>query len=89
MPKDITFFFKTLILEAIKKQKLLKGGNYTLFMDKAYGYNKTLVLAKDHWFRTVVSTKKNRKSPWRYDKQLYKQSTISSDILIFSEIKTL
>ena len=33
----------------------------------------TLALAKAHGFCTVVPPKKNRKSPWFYDKQLHKQ----------------
>ncbi len=46
---------------------------YSLWIDKAYGCNKTLVLAKDHGLFTVVPPKKNRKSHWIYDKHLYKQ----------------
>ena len=42
-------------------------------MDRAYEDGKTLPLAKAHGFHPVVPPKKNRKSPWFYDKQLYKQ----------------
>ncbi len=41
-------------------------------MDRAYEDDKTLALAKDHGFKTVVPPKKNCKLPWSYDKQLYK-----------------
>ena len=42
-------------------------------MDIAYENDKTLALARNHGFFTVVLPEKNRKSPWSYDKQLYKQ----------------
>ncbi len=41
-------------------------------MDRAYENEKTLALAKNHGFKTVVPPKKNRKLPWSYDKHLYK-----------------
>ena len=49
-----------------------KNNNY-LLMDRAYEDDKTLALAKSYGFRTVVPPKKNRKLPWSFDKQLYKQ----------------
>ena len=45
-------------------------------MDRAYEDDKTLALAKDHGFRTVVPLKKNRKLPWNSDKHLYKHRNI-------------
>ena len=39
-----------------------KNNNY-LLMDRAYEDDKTLALAKNHGFKTVVPTKKNRKLP--------------------------
>ena len=45
-------------------------------MDKAYEGDKTMTLAETHGFHIVASTKKNRKLPWLYDKQLYKQRNI-------------
>ena len=48
-----------------------KNNNY-LLMDRAYEDDKTLYLAKDHGFKTVVPPKKNRKLPWSYDRHLYK-----------------
>ena len=41
-------------------------------MDRAYEDHKTLALAKNHAFKTVVPPKKNRKLPWDYDRKLYK-----------------
>ena len=66
--------------DAHEERKLIesiypKNNNY-LFMDKAYEDDKTLVLAKAHGFHAVVPPKKNRKSSWLYDKQLYKQQNI-------------
>ena len=45
-------------------------------MDRAYENNKTMALAKIHSFHAVVPPKKNRKLPWLYDKQFYKQRNI-------------
>ena len=45
-------------------------------MDRAYEYNKILVLVESHGFIPVVFPKKNRKYHWLYDKQLYKQQNI-------------
>ena len=45
-------------------------------MDRAYEDDKTIALAKAHGFHAVVPPKKNRKLPWLYDKQLYKQRNI-------------
>ena len=42
-------------------------------MDRVYEDDKNLALAKDYGFKTVVSSKKNRKLPWIYDKHLYTQ----------------
>lgn len=41
--------------------------------NKICKYNKTFFLTKAHCFHTIVSPKKNHKSPWFYDKQGYKQ----------------
>ena len=66
--------------DAHEERKLIesiypKNNNY-IFMDKAYEDDKTLVLAKAHGFHAVVPPKKNRKLPWLYAKQLYKQQNI-------------
>ena len=45
-------------------------------IDRAYEDDKTLALAKAHGFHPVVPPKKNRKLPWLYDKQLYKQRNL-------------
>ena len=52
-----------------------KNNNYVL-MDRAYEDDKTIALAKAHVFHPVVPPKKNRKLPWLYDKQLYKQRNL-------------
>ena len=52
-----------------------KNNNYIL-MDRAYEDDKSIALAKAYGFRPVVPPKKNRKLPWLYDKQLYKQRNI-------------
>ena len=45
-------------------------------MDRAYEDDKTVTLAKAHGFHPVVPPKKNRKLPWLYDNQLYKQRNL-------------
>ena len=45
-------------------------------IDRAYEDNKTLALSEAHGFHAVIHPKKNRKSHWLYDKQLYKQRNI-------------
>lgn len=42
-------------------------------MDRAYEDDKTRSLAEENGFVPVVPPKKNRKNPWKYDKELYKQ----------------
>jgi hypothetical protein len=42
-------------------------------MDRAYEDNKTQEFAKELDFAPVVPPKCNRKEPWNYDRELYKQ----------------
>lgn len=42
-------------------------------MDRAYEDDKTRTLAEKQGFIPVVPPKRNRKEPWYYDKELYKQ----------------
>jgi transposase len=44
-----------------------------LLMDRAYEGDKTRALAMELGYTPVVPPKSNRKNPWDYDKQLYKQ----------------
>ena len=44
-----------------------------LLMDRAYEGDETRALAVDLGYIPVVPPKSNRKNPWDYDKQLYKQ----------------
>ena len=44
-----------------------------LLMDRAYEDDKTRFLAVENGFIPIVPPKKNRKEPWDYDKELYKQ----------------
>ena len=46
--------------------------SHYLLMDRAYEDDKTRALAIEHGFIPVVPPKKNRKTPWEYDKELYK-----------------
>ncbi len=41
-------------------------------MDKAYEDNATRSLAKAQGFRPMVPPKSNRKKPWKYNKEVYK-----------------
>ena len=42
-------------------------------MDRAYEGDETRALAMERGYVPVVPPKSNRKYPWSYDKQLYKQ----------------
>ena len=42
-------------------------------MDRAYEDDKTRSLAEENGFVPVVPPKRNRKEPWKYDKELYKR----------------
>ena len=44
-----------------------------LLMDRAYEGDETRALATELGYTPVVPPKSNRKDPWDYDKQLYKQ----------------
>lgn len=44
-----------------------------LLMDRAYEGDETRALAEELGYIPVVPPKSNRKNPWHYDKQLYKQ----------------
>jgi transposase len=44
-----------------------------LLMDRAYEDGETRLLAFERGYSPVVPPKKNRKHPWEYDKELYKQ----------------
>ena len=44
-----------------------------LLMDRAYEGDETRALAVELGYIPVVPPKSNRKNPWNYDKQLYKQ----------------
>ena len=54
-------------------ESIYAKNNSYLLMDRPYEDNKTIALAKAHGFHTVVPPKKNHKSTWLHDKQLYKQ----------------
>jgi len=44
-----------------------------LVMDRAYEDDYTRYVAQTLNFKPVVPPKKNRKNPWKYDKELYKR----------------
>ena len=44
-----------------------------LLMDRAYEGHETRALAVELGYIPVVPPKSNRKNPWNYDKELYKQ----------------
>jgi transposase len=55
-------------------KKIRKGK--PLLMDKAYEGDKCRKQARKCGMRPVVPPKSNRKKPWKYDKELYKQRYI-------------
>jgi len=63
--------------DAPEGRKLIKSINSKvaryLLMDRAYEDDETRALALKQWLITIVPTKKNRKSPWQYDTELYKR----------------
>ena len=63
--------------DAPEGRKLIKSidsnaGSY-LIMDRAYEDDETRALALKQGLIPVVPPKKNRKSPWQYDTELYKR----------------
>jgi transposase len=44
-----------------------------LLMDRSYEDGETRLLAFEWGYSPVVPPKKNRKDPWKYDKELYRQ----------------
>ena len=61
--------------DAPEGRKLLatvKGHNTPLLMDKAYEGDEIREYAAQQGFIPVVPPKSNRKTPWEYDKELYK-----------------
>ena len=52
---------------------IVSHDKHPLLMDRAYEDEATRQAALDNGFIPVVPPKKNRKSPWKYDKELYKR----------------
>ena len=42
-------------------------------MDRAYEGDETRAVAKEQGFTAVVPSKRNRREPWEYDRELYKR----------------
>ena len=57
-----------LLMETVGKQKQVKP----IIMDRAYEDDKTRYIAQTLGFSPVVPPKLNRKTPWEYDRELYK-----------------
>jgi transposase len=63
-----------LLLDTIGRMKEPgEEGPLFLLMDRAYEDGETRMLAFGWGYSPVVPPKKNRKKPWEYDKELYKQ----------------
>jgi transposase len=63
-----------LLLETVGTQKYKHDfKSVPLLMDRAYEDDETGYVAQQLYFTPVVPPKKNRKKPWDYDKELYKQ----------------
>ena len=58
---------------ALLRQLGPTGNPVYLLMDQAYEGDETRALAVELGYIPVVPPKSNRKNPWDYDKQLYKQ----------------
>ena len=64
--------------DAPEGRKLLRGlgpvkGGPRLIMDRTHEGDETRQLALDFGFEPVVPPKKNRLSPWEYDREIYKR----------------
>ena len=59
-------------MELLKKIRREEEQTY-LLMDRAYEGEKVRAAALARGFEPVVPPKKNRKNPWEYDKERYKQ----------------
>jgi transposase len=57
------------LMEVAGKQKTATP----LLMDRAYEDDYTRYIAQTLKFEPVVPPKKNRKNPWKYDRELYKK----------------
>jgi transposase len=65
---------RRLLLDAIGRSKDPDAeGPLFLLMDRAYEGQETRLPAFEWGYSPVVPPKKNRKKPWEYDKELYKQ----------------
>ena len=58
---------------ALLRQLGPAGHPVYLLMDRAYEGNETRALAMELGYTPVVPPKSNRKNPWNYDKQMYRQ----------------
>ena len=54
-------------------EEIFSEDDHYLAMDRAYEDNATRELAEQQGFIPVVPPKSNRKNPWDYDKEVYKQ----------------
>ena len=61
------------VLNAVLYIWAKKDHTVHLLMDRAYEGNETRALALELEYMPVVPPKRNRKNPWSYDEQLYKQ----------------
>lgn len=52
---------------------IISYDDHPLLMDRAYEDKATRQAASNSGFISVAPPKKNRKSPWKYDKELYKR----------------
>ena len=54
-------------------EKIYSEDQHYLLMDRAYEDDKTRALDSEHRFIPVLSSKKNHKNPWDYEKKLCKR----------------
>ena len=57
------------LLETLGKQE----STVNLLMDRAYEDDRTRLTARELKFNPVVPPRRNRKTPWEYDKEMYKK----------------
>ena len=63
--------------DATEGRKLIRSmksqNRHYLLADRAYEDNETRKVSKEQGFIFVVPPKRNRKNPWKYDKEIYKR----------------
>jgi transposase len=64
------------LLMSYGEQDIIQNKRLPLLMDKAYEGNETRSIASILNYDSIVPPKSNRKEPWEYDKDMYKNRNV-------------